>query len=164
ADLLSAICSAVKKYPKSAPQIGRVAATARPEMAKDILRTIFRCLGSGDCNLLGRTLRGIISAVPNDASGLTSLAVELAPDCAGALGGGGTNPSDEGNYGNVPLNQNPPPGSIGGGGGQGTVVAVCVAGVETRFFSPEGAQDFLKAHKNDGTHLGPCVVTPVTNQ
>src|ERR671916_795990 len=75
ADLLSAICAAVKKNRNQAPQIGRVMAEARPDLAKDILRTIFRCLGNDDCRLLGRVLRGINDAVPAGASEHTSLAV-----------------------------------------------------------------------------------------
>ncbi len=164
ADLLSAICSAVQKNPKAAPQIVRVAVTARPELAKDILRTAFRCAGSSDCSLLGRILRGAIAGAPDQSSALTSLAIELSPDCSGSFqpGGGGGSGDDGGNYGNAPGNQNPPPGTIGGGGGgQGTVVAVCFAGT-TRFLSPQAAEDFLR--NNPGAKVGPCVVTPVTNQ
>ncbi|MFL6527594.1 MAG: hypothetical protein ACJ8IQ_05800 [Chthoniobacterales bacterium] len=162
ADLLSAVCAAVKKNPNQAPQIARVVAAARPDMARDILRTAFQCLGNKDCNLLGRTLRGVIAAVPNDASGLTSLAVELSPDCAGSFpGGGGRGGEGEGNFEQGPGNQNPPPGSIGAGGGQGNVVAICHNG-HTIFVSPQGAENLLRTHPGDT--LGPCVVTPVTNQ
>jgi hypothetical protein len=160
ADLLSALCAAVKKNPNQAPQIARMVAAARPEMARDILRTVFQCLGNKDCNLLGRTLRGVIAAVPNDASGLTSLAVELSPDCAGSFPGGGPGGGGEGNFEQGPGNQNPPPGSIGAGGGQGNVVAVCFQGT-TRFLSPGGAEDFINSHP--GATVGACVVTPVTN-
>lgn len=161
ADLLSALCAALKKNPNQAPQIVRMVAAARPDMARDILRTAFQCLGNNDCRLLGRTLRGVIAAVPNDASGLTSLAVELSPDCAGSFPGNGVPGSDEGNFEQGPGNQNPPPGSIGAGGGQGNVVAVCFQGT-TRFFSPGGAEDFINSHP--GATVGSCVVTPVTNQ
>ena len=92
ADLLSALCAAVKKNPKAAPQIARMVAASRPDLAKDIVRTVFRCLGDRDCNLLGRSLRAVISAVPGDASGLTTLAVELAPNCAPSFPGPGRPP------------------------------------------------------------------------
>ncbi len=118
ADLLSALCAAVKKNPKAAPQIARKVAASPPDLAKDIVQTVFRCLGDRDCNLLGRSLRAVISAVPGDASGLTTLAVELAANCAPSFPGPGI-PGDEGNFGQGPGNQNPSPGTIGGGGGQG---------------------------------------------
>jgi len=162
-DLLSAVCSAVKKFPKSAPQIVRVAASARPEWSKDIMRTAFRCVGTSDCGLLGRIYRSLVAADPENANALTELAIELAPSCSGTFqpGGGGGDDDDGGVFGNAPGNQNPPPGSIGGGGGQGNVVAVCLNGV-TRFFSPEGAEDFLNG--NPGATLGACGVTDDQNQ
>ncbi len=162
ADLLSAICAAVRKNRNQAPQIGRAIAQVRPDLAKDVLRTIFRCLGSDDCRLLGRVLRFVNEAVPDQASGNTSLALELAPDCATAFPGGGPGgPDDGGNFGQGPANQNPPPGTIGGGGGQGNVVAICHNG-KTIFVSPQGAENHLKNHPGDS--LGACVVTPSSNQ
>jgi hypothetical protein len=159
ADLLSALCAAVKKNPNAAPQIARMVAAARPDLARDVLRTVFRCLGNDNCSLLGRVLRGVIAGVPNDASGLTTLAVELSPDCAGSFPGQGV-PGDEGNFGQAPGNQNPPPGTIAGGGGQGNVVAICHNN-HTIFVSPQGAENHLKNHPGDT--VGPCQVTPATN-
>ena len=162
ADLLSAICAAVRKNRNQAPQIARLLAQARPDLAKDILRTVFRCLGTDDCRLLGRVLRAINEAVPGDASEHTSIAVGLAPDCAPTFPGpGGGGPDDGGNFGQGPGNQNPPPGTIGGGGGQGNVVAICHNG-RTIFVSPQGAENHLRVHAGDT--LGPCQVTPVGNQ
>jgi len=162
ADLLAAVCAAVKKAPKNAPQIARAVATARPDLAKDILRTAFRCVGTGDCGLLGRVYHAVVEVVPGEASGLTNAAVEIAPDCAGSFGArtGGGEPG-LGNYDQGAANVNPLPGTIAGGGGQSSVVAVCFNGV-TRFFSPEGAQNFINAHP--GAKVGACVVTPVTNR
>ncbi|MEP6821158.1 MAG: hypothetical protein ABI946_02290 [Chthoniobacterales bacterium] len=157
ADFLSAVCSAVTKHRAAAPQIAAFAVQLHPEWKKDILRTVFRCLGTDDCRLLGRVLRAI--AVGDDASELTELAIELAPSCSSSFGGG--QPDDGGGFSNAPGNLNPPPGSIGGGGGQGNVIAVCFNGV-TRFFSPEGAAAFINA--NPGATLGACVVTPVQNR
>lgn len=175
ADFLAAVCAAVKRYRPSAPQIVRFAVEAHPEWKKDILRTAFSCLGTDDCRLLTRVLRSAIAGSPNDANDLAELAIKLAPGCSGAFGdnkgGGGTDPGtdpgtdresgDEGNFGNAPGNINPPPGSVGGGGGQGNVVAVCFNG-QTRFFTPEGAEDFLR--NNPGATLGACQVTPAQNQ
>jgi len=79
--------------------------------------------------------------------------------CNAARGGRGG--EGEGNFEQGPGNQNPPPGSIGAGGGQGNVVAICHNG-HTIFVSPQGAENLLRTHPGDT--LGPCVVTPVTNQ
>ncbi|MGI9087527.1 MAG: hypothetical protein ACR2HH_07285 [Chthoniobacterales bacterium] len=163
-EYLGAVCAAVKKFRNAAPQIVRVAVETHSEWKKDILRTAFRCLGPDDCRLLGRVLHAAISGNGSDASELTELAIELAPNCAGAFGdakeGGHGEEQGEGNFGNPPGNVNPPPGSIGGGGGQGNVVAVCHNGV-TIFLTPQGAQDDLR--RNPGDRLGPCVVTQSTN-
>jgi hypothetical protein len=161
-EFLAAVCSAVKKFRSAAPQIARAAADAHPEMKKDILRTAFRCLGTtGDCRLLNRVLHGVING--GDAQELTELAIELAPNCSDAFGAppsGGH--GEEGNFGNPPgANLNPPPGSIGGGGGQGNVIAICHNG-HTIFVSPQGAENHLNHHSGDT--LGPCVVTAFQNQ
>lgn len=162
-DYLGAVCAAVKKFRDAAPQIVRVAVESHPKWDQDILRTAFRCLGPDDCDVLGRVLRAAVSGNQADASGLTQLAIGLAPNCADTFpghGGGGGGEPGEGNFGNPPGNVNPPPGSVGGGGGQGNVVAVCHNGL-TIFLSPEGAQQDLR--NNPGDYLGPCVVTQNTN-
>jgi hypothetical protein len=159
ADLLSAVCAAVKKFRNAAPQIVRAAVTAHPQWKSDILRTAFNCLGTDDCRLLGRVLRNAIEGSPGDANDLTQLAIELAPGCASSFGGGPA--PDEGNFGIGPGNQNPPPGTVTGGGGQGNVLAICHNG-HTIFVSPQGAEQHLNNHPGDT--LGPCQVTAVTNQ
>ncbi len=160
-ELLAAVCAAIKKNRGSAAQIVRAAVEARKQWTRDIVRAAFECTGSDDCRLLGRILRGAIAGNPDDASALTEYATDLVPSCAGSFGGTDSGDDDGGNFGNVPGNQNPPPGSIGGGGGQSNVVAVCINGV-TRFFTPEGAEDALR--NNPGATLGACQVTPVQNQ
>ena len=157
ADFLAAVCAAVQKFASAAPQIARAAADAHPEWKKDTMRTIFRCLGTDDCRLLGRVLRALSGG--SDSSELTELAVELAPGCASNFGGG--RGDDGGGFGNAPGNLNPPPGSIGGGGGQGNVIAICHSG-RTIFVSPQGAENHLRNHPGDT--LGPCQVTPITNR
>ncbi len=160
ADFLAAVCAAVQKFPKAAPQIARAAAEAHPEWKKDILRTVFRCLGSDDCSNLGKVVRAL--ATGGDAREITELAVELAPNCASSFGGrGGEGEGDASGFGNAPGNLNPPPGSVGGGGGQGNVIAICHFG-RTIFVSPQGAENHLRVHPGDT--LGPCVVTPVQNR
>ena len=164
-ELLSALCKAIRKQPNNAPQYVRVTSQARRQWSRDIIRTAFECVGTGNCGLFGRILRSVIGLYPDDATMLTEFAIGLAPDCAGAFGGrgGGTDPGDdgEGNFGPPPGNQNPPPGSVGGGGGQGNVVGICHNG-RTIFVSPQGAENHLRTHLGDT--LGPCQVTPTQNQ
>ncbi|MDQ6860749.1 MAG: hypothetical protein M3032_06290 [Verrucomicrobiota bacterium] len=160
--VLDDLCVAVKKNRNRAPQLAQQAAAAHPNMVRQILRTVFQCLGTDDCRLLGRVLRALVAVVPGDASALYDIAVELAPNCATSFpprpGGGG----DVGDGFGLSLpNQNPAPGTIAGGGGQGNVVAICHNG-HTLFVSPQGAQNHLNNHPGD--RLGACVVTAVTNQ
>jgi len=158
--LLTAVSAAARSNPAQAPQIARVAITARPQWAADIMRAAFQAVGtrSENCALLARILRASTAAAPDRASELTELAMSLAPDCADQFqrGGGG----DEGEFGAPPANVNPPPGSIGGGGGQGNVVAICHNN-RTIFVSPRGAEAHLSQHPGD--RLGPCQVTPTQN-
>ncbi len=157
------LCTAIQANPQRAPQLARRAAQAHPLVAAEILRTAFRCVGVNEqnCDLLGRILRAIISVVPDKASALTNLALELAPNCAPSFpppgGGGGGEPGPGASL----SNQNPPPGTIAGGGGQGNVVAICHNN-RTIFVSPAGAEQHLRNHPGD--RLGPCVVTGVMNR
>ncbi|HEX8310697.1 MAG TPA: hypothetical protein VF614_05225 [Chthoniobacteraceae bacterium] len=150
---LAAVCSAVKKFRNAAPQIVRAASEARAAWRNDIIRTAVRCLGTRDCALLGRIHSALISAYPDDASAITDLFVQLAPDCDF----GGT--PDPGGFENPPGNLNPPPGSVGGSGGQGNLVAICHNGFVI-FVSPNAVQ----AHLNHGDTLGACQVTPSQNR
>jgi hypothetical protein len=151
---LSAVCSAVKNFRDAAPQIVRAAIEARSAWRNDIIRTAVRCLGNRDCDALNRVHNALVGAYPDDASAITELFGQLAQNCDF---GGGT--PDEGNYGNPPGNLNPPPGSIGGSGGQGNLVAICHNG-RTIFVSPRAVQ----AHLNHGDTLGACQVTPSQNR
>ncbi len=164
ADFLAAVSAAVKAHRAAAAAIVRFATEAHPDWATDILEASFTALRSGGagggatCAQLKKVLASAIAGAPASANALTEKAAKLAPECFG------TEPppqEDDANFNAPPGNLNPPPGSIGGGGGQGNVVAVCFNGV-TRFFSPQGAQEFLRA--NPGARLGACVVTPVTNR
>lgn len=152
--LLAAVCAAIKKNRGEAPQIVRAAVSAHKEWSADIVRTAFNCVGREDCRLFGGIYRAAVEANPDGTSALTDLAVSLAPNCASAFQGG----NDEGNFGNGPGNVNPPPGSIGGGAGQGNTLAICHNG-RTIFVSPRAAEAFLR----QGDTLGPCRVTPTQN-
>jgi hypothetical protein len=154
---LAAVCSAVKNFRNAAPQIVRAATEARGAWRNDIIRTAVRCVGNRDCTVLGRIHNALVGAYPDDASQITELFGQLAPNCT--FGGGGTPGDDEGGFGNAPGNLNPPPGSIGGSGGQGNLVAVCHNGFVI-FVSPNAVQ----AHLNHGDTLGACQVTPSQNR
>ena len=151
---LAAVCSAVQKFRNAAPQIVRAASEARPAWRNDVIRTAVRCAGNRDCDLLGRMHNGLVGAYPDDASAITELFARLAPNCDFA---GGT--ADEGVYDNPPGNLNPPPGSVGGRGGQGNLVAIC-HNCRVIFVSPRAVQ----AHLAHGDTLGACQVTPCQNR
>lgn len=164
-ELLAAVCAAVKKNKGAASQIGRVAAEARKELTKDIMRTLFRCVKSGrdDCALLGDIYNNLIAADPDNASALNALALELAPGCAGSFQGTGTG-TDEGTFGNAASNQNPPPGSIGGGGGsQGGRCQVCHVTGNGKRMTLTISCNAVPAHLRHGDTEGPCPVTPTQN-
>jgi hypothetical protein len=164
-EFLSAVCAAVKKFREAAPAITKAAINAHPEWRRELLRTVITCLGTDDCNLIASGVAGAIEVFPDDADGLIELAIQLAPDCHGAIGqlppGSGpdllTNPPD---------NLNPPPGTLGGGGAGGvnpedTKITVCDNGVNVIVVASQAA-GYLSAHP--GASVGTCVVTPVTNQ
>jgi hypothetical protein len=160
--LLRAVSAAARANRNQAPQIVRAAITARPDWAADILRAAFTAVGTGsdNCPLLARVLRAAIQANPDQASALTDLATSLAPDCASQFQQG----TDEGVFGNAPGNQNPPPGSIGGGGAsQGGRCQVCHrtgnGGRQTLTISCNA----VPAHLRHGDTEGPCPVTPTQN-
>jgi hypothetical protein len=151
---LAAVAAAVRKFPTAARDIVRAAIEARPAWRNDIIRAAVRALGTRDCDALNRLHDALVAAFPADASAITELLAQLAPNCT--FGGGGA--PDEGNFGNAPGNLNPPPGSVGGSGGQGNLVAVCHNG-RVIFVSPRAVQ----AHLNHGDSLGSCQVTPTQN-
>ncbi len=158
-DLSAAVCAAIRNNKSSARGIMQAAVSAHPDWRNDLLHSAFSCAGNQDCKLLGQILHGAIDGAPSAASSLTDLAGSLAPTCASAFGGAPM--ETEGVFGNPPgTNLNPPPGTVGGGGGQGNVVAVCVNG-QTRFVTPENAQNLINSGE---ATLGACQVTPVTNK
>ena len=174
-ELLSAVTTVGKNNRQSMPEAAGAAAQAHPEWSRDILRASFQAVGTGraNCQLLARILSAVISANPEDAAELTEMAAQTAGSCtdaferaAGAGRGRGGADGDgaeqgEGNFGNVPGNQNPAAGSVAGRGGQGNTVAICHNG-RTLFVSPRGAENHLRNH--DGDTAGPCAVTPNQNQ
>ncbi len=181
-ELAAAVCAAIKRNREAGPQIVRTAVTARPEWTKRIVETAIHCLGSEDCDAVAEIVSVGMTTDPDEASDLIDLALKLAPDCHGAIDAAGRSdgktvlndgktvlppgegPAETGNYTNPPTNQNPPPGSIGGGGGfnpQDNRVTVCNNGTEVRIRASNLAK-YLSKHP--GAHLGACGVTPRTNR
>jgi len=165
-ELLSAVCSAAKKWPDAAPQIVRAAINAQKQSARDIVQTATRCFPG---NFKGQACDGIAAIVdaavvadPEDASGITEMVIRLYPDCRGAIGHG--REIGEGNFINPPINVNPPPGSIGGGAGEVARCVVCHNDNNPHEITIPCSQvpDFLRHHPGD--YAGPCVVTPNQNR
>ena len=162
ADLLSAVCAAIKKNRGSEPQIVRMAVEARPQWSEDILRAAFNCVGTGrnNCKRLGEIYRAIAAADSGNTSDLTDLAIELAPDCASAF----TDDRGQGNFANAPANQNPAPGSVGGGSAsQAGRCQVCHRDGQGRRRTLTISCNAVPAHLGHGDTEGPCPVTPTQN-
>ena len=167
-EFLAAVCAAVKKFREATPAIVRAAINAHSNWSREILRTAITCLGTDNCNLIASTVGAAAKAMPDDASGLIELGLQLAPNCSDAIGqipaGGGGDGT--GVFTNPPTNQNPPPGSLGGGGGGGfnpeeQRVNVCDNNVEVLVLATQVSQ-YLATHP--GATTGACQPTSVTNR
>ena len=168
-EALSAICAAIRKWPNEAPQIVRTAAGARKEMTTDILKESIECLrgdakeGPASCDLIGKTVAAAISADGEDASKITELALQQAPDCAEGIESAMT-PGEGPNAGADPPNLNPPPGSLSGIAGnidQRKTVTVCDNGINVQL-SPSNEESFLTTHP--GSRAGACQATAAVNK
>jgi hypothetical protein len=168
-EALSAICAAIRKWPNEAPQIVRTAAGARKEMTTDILRQSIECLrgdakeGPASCDLIGQTVAAAISADGEDASKITELALQEAPDCAGGIEAAMT-PGEGPNAGADPPNLNPPPGSLSGivaNVNQRNTITVCDNGINVQL-SPSNEESYLTAHPS--SRSGACQATAAVNK
>lgn len=81
ADLLSAICVAVRKHRNSGAGIAMAAAAARGEFASDIVGTVLRCAGKVDCEKVGAIVKATVSVRPGAAQAISDAAMALAPKC-----------------------------------------------------------------------------------
>ncbi len=155
AQLLEAVCQAVRQWPKEARLIVRTAAGARKSIRTDILCMAARCLrerNSLECGWIRDVLHEWIKAEPSLANQLTESVMECVPECREMKG--------EGEFGNPPNNINPPPGSVGGGAG-GNICIVCHNGSEIQV-ACDDVEEFLRHHPGDTA--GPCHVTPSANR
>lgn len=160
AQLLAAVCKAVKQRPKDAVLIIRTAAGARKTLKSDLLCMATRCLREKrdlDCSWVSEILHDWIKAEPNEASRLTELVLQCAPECRDLFP---SKPVDEGNFVNPPGNINVLPGSVGGGAG-GNVCIACHNNREVQVACSD-LDNFLDNHP--GATTGPCQVTPSANR
>ncbi len=84
-DLLSAVCSAVRKHRKSGAGITAAAVAARREWAGDIVGTVLRCAGRIDCEYVGAIVKAAVSARPEAATAMSDAAMARSPDCEEAI-------------------------------------------------------------------------------
>ena len=165
--LVAAVAAAVKGSPRNIGQFVRLAAQARKGDMEDILAAAIRALGrNADCQLVVDAVEGGMEVDPDSTARLVELALRLAPNCSSqiqAINRAGTD-EGEGNFGNAPGNQNPPPGSISGGGGsQSGRCQVCHTSSNGKRQTLTISCNAVPAHIGHGDTEGPCPVTPVQN-
>ncbi len=168
--LVSAVTAAVKSSPRNIGQFVRLAAQARKADVEDILAAAIRALGRNpDCQLVAQAVGSATEAAPDSAARIVELALRVAPNCASEIqqansAGGRDTDEGEGNFGNAPGNQNPPPGSISGGGGsQSGRCQVCHRDGQGRRRTLTISCNAVPAHIRHGDTEGACPVTPTQN-
>lgn len=170
-DVLAAVTAAVKS---SATNIGRfvkLAAQAHSGHTNDIVSAAIRALGRNpDCQLIVDAAEAGIEANPDAAASIVEAALRIAPACRGQIenigtrGEGRGGEDGEGNFANAPANQNPPPGSVGGGSaGQAGQCQVCHRDGQGRRRTITISCNALPAHIGHGDTEGACPVTPTQN-
>jgi hypothetical protein len=160
AELLEAVCKAVKQWPKDASLIIRTVAGARKSLQGDVLCMTIRCLKEKreiDCNWVTDVVREWIKAEPDSANQLIESVSDCSPDCREPLQGLLTGGSA---FGNPPSNINPPPGSLGGGA-SGNTCSVCHNGGNVQIACDDMA-NYLAGHPGDTA--GACQVSSTTNK
>jgi hypothetical protein len=160
AAVLSAICKAVSKNQKEAPEIVRTAAGARKELTADILQAVVNCLQENrvklDCTLARSTLQQAIAANGDQADSLTELFIQLSPTCVES--------PEEGpniNFSNV-SNINPAPGSVAAGSGTSHETCSVCHNNHSIQVACSNLENYLSHHPGDTA--GRCEATPDTNR
>jgi hypothetical protein len=154
ADILSAICKAVRKNQKEAPDIVRTAAGARKELTADILKTAVSCLKEDkadlDCDLARSTLQEAIAVNGDQADSLTELFIQLTPTCVESPGEG------------PDVNVSTVTGTAGGGPLPSTdTCSVCHANQSIQVNCAD-LNNYLRKHPGDTA--GACEATPNANR
>ena len=87
ADLLSAVCAAVRESRKSGPAITTAAAAAQGDHAPDIIASVLRCARRVDCEYVAGIVKAAISAEPGAAASIRDAALGLMPNCEETIRG-----------------------------------------------------------------------------
>ena len=173
--VVQAVGAAVQGSPRNIGQFVSVAAQARKGDAVDIVAAAIRALGTDpDCDLVVRAVEAGVEASPKNAAQIVENAVRVAGTCGPAVqqataanrpnDAGSRGDAGEGNFGNTAGNQNPPPGSISGGGGsQSGRCQVCHRDGQGRGRTLTISCNAVPAHIRHGDTEGPCPVTPTQN-
>lgn len=168
--LVAAVTAAVKSAPRGIGQFVRLGGAARKGDIEDIVAAAVRALGRNpDCQLVADAAEAGIEVDPTKAAQIVELALRLAPNCASQIqaidraGRGEGTDQGEGNFANAPGNQNPPPGSISGGGSQSGRCQVCHTSGSGKRQTLTISCNAVPAHISHGDTEGPCPVTPVQN-
>lgn len=163
AAVLSAVCKAITKSQKDAPDIVRTAAGARREFTADILKTAVHCIHSDkvdpNCELGRSILHEAIAADPDQAASLTETFVGLMPNCLESPEEGPNGSFGAANIGGAP-------GSVGGGGGgggaaSGDVCSVCHNNQQISVACSD-LNSYLRNHPGDTA--GACQASPTANR
>ena len=170
--LVAAVSAAVKSSARNVGEIVSVAARTRKGDVVDIVTAAIRALGrEPDCDLVARAVEGGIEANAEKAAAIVEGAMRVAGQCAAQIqrvmdANREETESDEGqgNYGNSRGNQNPAPGSVGGGGGsQSGRCQVCHRSGNGKRRTLTISCNAVPAHVRHGDTEGPCPVTPTQN-
>ena len=86
-DLLSAVCTAVRKHRRSGVGITTASATARGEYAGEIVAAVLRCAGKVDCDYVGAIVKAGASVRPGTVTPISDAAMARAPKCGEAIEG-----------------------------------------------------------------------------
>lgn len=171
-DVLRAVCAAIRKYPKSAAQIVRVAVAARKSFSGEIVGTAAHCLdGNLHCDLVVEIVVAAMAENPDYVSAIMEQALIAAPDCRGAIQGAVDVPGEgpgNGDSGNATSNGNPGGGGFNGGGGGFNPEAgrcqVChTDGKSGKRMTLTVSCNAVPGHLGHGDTEGPCPVTPTQN-
>ena len=172
--LIAAVTAAVKAAPRQIAEIVKLGGEARKGDIADILAAAIRGLGRNpDCRLAAQGLEAAMEVEAREASRLAEQTLAQVPSCTSEIqqvnrgGGAGADAETdqgEGNFGNAPGNQNPPPGSISAGGGsQSGRCQVCHTDGQGRRRTLTISCNAVPQHIGHGDTEGPCPVTPTQN-
>ena len=166
AELLSAVCGAVRKSRSAAPAITSAALTARPELAGDIVATVLRCSGKINCEVVGSIVAAAVSADATSVATIGKAAIAWAPNCVETIQSTTRHLAKNGVDGDEPNAASPteqaPLIGTSAGADEGfdpleALRLVCENGTP-RAVRESQVDDFL--HTHPGSFIGPCPPPP----